>query len=54
MNNVQASSPAPLPLAYPFRPAQEKGKVDIQDVVQVLRREGASPEMIIAVKELTI
>lgn len=52
MLSQHASSPAPMPLPYPV--PRSKTVVDIQDVLQVLRKEGASSEMILAVKELEL
>lgn len=51
-NTQQASSPAPAMMPYPV--PRSKTVVDIQDVLQVLRNEGASSEMILAVKELEL
>lgn len=52
MNNLVANNPAPAMQPYPL--TISKKQVNIEDVLQVLRNEGASSEMIIAVKELTI
>lgn len=53
MQSVHMSSPAPMQMPFPF-PPRSKTEVSIQEVLEVLRKEGASSEMILAVKELTI
>lgn len=48
-----ANSPAPAALPAPF-PYKKPCVVDLDDVIQVLKREGVKSEVILAVKELEL
>ena len=50
--SLLANSPAPAMLPYPMPPMPKQ--VDLEDVLQVLKREGASVELILSVKELEL
>ena len=48
-----ANSPAPAALPIPY-PCTKPCMVDLEDVLQVLKREKVKPEVILAVKELEL
>ena len=50
--NQLANSPAPAMLPYPMPPMPKQ--VNLEDVIEVLKREGATGELILSVKELEL